>query len=136
MYSKFCTQSCKQKTSPSLYFCADFKNLHAFLMRIISQFHLLIKSKPDHCSLICIIFKVRNQNWLLSIFIRFQRFSCHSYEICLTNLNMFSNLNLLKVALMATILVCCIEFPCQTEHMWMTHHVIFFGWAVFSLPFI
>ncbi len=43
-------------------FLDAFYNLHTILTRIVSQFRFCSKSKFNHCSLIGIVFKVRNQN--------------------------------------------------------------------------
>ncbi len=45
VYSMLWTQSCTQKTAPSLYFFTDFNNLHIILTRIVSQIKFFIQNQ-------------------------------------------------------------------------------------------
>ncbi len=125
------TQSCTQKTAPSLYFFTDFNNSQLILTRIVSQFRFYIQNlNPNTTTWSASFSKFKTKNWLL--FNQFLSDFNDSHVIidenCLTN----QNQNRTITAQTVTIYVCNIEFPRQNWAGWMTHCVIFLGDRIFT----
>jgi hypothetical protein len=106
------------KKALSLYFRADFNNLSTILTRIVSRFQIYIQNWNTTSAVRLALFsKYVTKNWLL-----FEQFSSdvNDSHVNLTRIvsqihSCFRNKNRTSVARTATILVCVIEFSCQTQ---------------------
>ena len=108
----------EQNTTLSLYFRADFNNSPTILTRIVSRFRFFIRNlNPTSAVRLALFSKYVTENCLL-----FEQFSSdfNDSHVNLTKIvskihSCFRNKNRTSIARTATILVCVIEFPSQTQ---------------------
>jgi hypothetical protein len=108
----------EQKTTLSLYFRADFNNSPTILTRIVSRFLISIRNQnPTSAVRLASFSKYVTKNWFL-----FDQFSSDFNDSHVNLMRIvsqihsyFRNKNRTSVAQTATILVCVIEFPRQTQ---------------------